>query len=372
MRPTENAKHSCYPSESFNGFRTRLHSFHFQRGRVRWFALVFLLLLLGGGFIAALAWKDYRRFVDAPLNLPAAQNIEFARGTPFKDLVRQLRRDNISNGSPFYWKLLSRELKVASRLQAGEYALTTGLTPRGLIEMMAAGKVIQHHFTIVDGWTFRQLRLALAEESGLQQTLPGKGETTIASALGLGDSKPEGWFLPETYAWVKGDSDQTILERAHAAMKKTLDHLWPQRDPAVPLKSPYEALILASIIERETAIGDERAQIAGVFARRLQLGIRLQTDPTVVYGLGEQYDGNIRRRDLEADTPYNTYTRDGLPPTPIALPGLPAIEAALHPAAGNALYFVALGDGSGRHEFSATLAEHNLAVARFLVRRRQR
>ena len=139
----------------------------------------------------------------------------------------------------------------------------------------------------------------------------------------------------------------------------------------MPLKSPYEALILASIIEKETAIGEERAQIAGVFTRRLQTGIRLQTDPTVVYGLGEQYDGNIRRRDLEADTPYNTYTRDGLPPTPIALPGLPALEAALHPAGGNALYFVALGDGSGRHEFTATLADHNRAVARFLIRRRQ-
>lgn len=348
-----------------------LHSHYSQRGRVRWFTVVFLLLLASAAVVAALAWKDYRRFVDAPLNLASAQNIEFARGTPFKDLVRQLRRDNITHGSPFYWKLLSREMKVASRLQAGEYALTTGLTPRGLIEMMATGKVIQHHFTIVDGWTFRQLRLALAGETGLQQTLPGKDETTIASTLGLGDSKPEGWFLPETYAWVKGDSDQVILERAHTAMKKVLDRLWIQRDPAVPLKSPYEALILASIIEKETGIGEERAQIAGVFTRRLQTGIRLQTDPTVVYGLGENYDGNIRRRDLEADTLYNTYTRDGLPPTPIALPGLPALEAALHPAGGNALYFVALGDGSGRHEFTATLADHNRAVARFLIRRRQ-
>ena len=338
---------------------------------MRWFTVLFLLFFASAGVVAALAWKDYRHFVDAPLNLPVAQNIEFARGTPFKELVRQLRRSDITHGSPFYWKLLSREMKVASRLQAGEYALNTGLTPRGLIEMMAAGKVIQHHFTIVDGWTFRQLRLALAEETGLQQTLPGKGETSIASALGLGDNKPEGWFLPETYAWVKGDSDQVILERAYAAMKKTIDRLWPQRDPAIPLKSPYEALILASIIEKETGIGEERAQIAGVFTRRLQIGIRLQTDPTVVYGLGEQYDGNIRRRDLETDTPYNTYTRDGLPPTPIALPGLPALEAALHPAGGNALYFVALGDGSGRHEFTATLADHNRAVARFLIRRRQ-
>ncbi len=348
-----------------------LHSIHRQSGRVRWFTLLFLMLVGSASVLAALAWKDYRRFVDAPLNLPSAQIIEFSRGTAFKELVRQLRREGITDGSPFYWKLLSREMKVASRLQAGEYRLTMGLTPRGLIDLMASGKVIQHHFTIVDGWTFRQLRLALAQEQGLRQTLPGKGETTIAVELGLGDSKPEGWFLPETYAWVKGESDIDLLKRAHLAMNSALDHLWPQRDPAIPLDTPYEALILASIIEKETGIGEERAQIAGVFTRRLQIGMRLQTDPTVVYGLGEQYDGNIRRRDLDTDTPYNTYTRDGLPPTPIALPGLPALEAALHPAGGNALYFVALGDGSGRHEFSATLAEHNRAVSQYLARRRK-
>ncbi|HET9031286.1 MAG TPA: endolytic transglycosylase MltG [Dokdonella sp.] len=348
-----------------------LHSLHFQYGRVRWILVLFLVLITGASVLAMLAWKDYRRFVDAPLNLTTTQTIDFERGTPFKELVRQLRREEISGGSPFYWKLLSREMKVASRLQAGEYQLAPGLTPRGLIEMMAAGKVVQRHFTIVDGWTFHQLRLALGREVGLQQTLPGKSETTIAAELGIGDQKPEGWFLPETYAWVKGDSDIVILERAHAAMKKALDRLWAARDPAVPLKTPYEALILASIIEKETGIGEERAQIAGVFARRLQIGIRLQTDPTVVYGLGEQYDGNIRRRDLDTDTPYNTYTRDGLPPTPIALPGLPALEAALHPADGNALYFVALGDGSGRHAFSASLAEHNRAVAQYLARRRK-
>jgi UPF0755 protein len=346
------------------------HNIHRQRGRVRWFLILFLIVASSASILAFLGWKDYRRFADAPMDIRTDQTIDFGRGTAFKDLVRRLRREGLSHGSPFYWKLLSREMKVASRLQAGEYLLSPGLTPRGLIEMMAAGKVIQHHFTIVDGWTFRQLRLALAQENGLLQTLPGKGDTTIATELGLGDSEPEGWFLPETYAWVKGDRDQDILERSHAAMKKALEQRWPKRDASVPLKNSYEALILASIIEKETGIGDERAQIAGVFTRRLQIGLRLQTDPTVVYGLGEQYDGNIRRRDLEADTPYNTYTRAGLPPTPIALPGIPAIDAVLHPAGGNALYFVALGDGSGRHEFSATLAEHNRAVARFLARRR--
>jgi UPF0755 protein len=342
------------------------------RGRVRWWLLLFLTAIAAIGVVAGLGWRDYRRFADAPLQLEQARTIDYARGTPFRDIVRQLRREHISDGSPFYWKLLSREMNVASRLQAGEYALQPGLTPRGLIAMMAEGRVVQHQFTIVDGWTFRQLRLALASESGLKQSLPGLDDAAIAARLDIEDGKPEGWFLPETYAWVKGDSDMLVLERAHVAMKKALDRLWPLRDPQVPLASPYEALILASIIEKETGVGDERPRIAGVFARRLRIGIRLQTDPTVVYGLGEQYDGNIRSRHLETDTPYNTYTRDGLPPTPIALPGLPAIEAALHPAEGNDLYFVALGDGSGRHEFSASLEEHNRAVARYLIRSRQR
>jgi len=344
---------------------------HHAQGRVRWPLTIVLLLFAVA--VVAMAWvrQDYLRFSDAPLNLDGVRTIEFARGSAFKEVVRQLRRERISRGSPFYWKLLAREMQVASRLQAGEYALEPGLSPRGLIGMMAAGKVIQHRFTIVDGWTFRQLRLALANEPGLQQTLPGIDNAALAARLEIDGGNPEGWFLPETYAWVKGDSDFNILQRARASMREALDRLWPARDQAVPLQSPYEALILASIIEKETGISEERASIAGVFSRRLQLGMRLQTDPTVVYGLGEQYNGNIRRRDLEADTPYNTYTRGGLPPTPIAMPGLAALEAALHPAAGNALYFVALGDGSGRHEFSNTLAEHNLAVSRFLVRRKQ-
>ena len=342
-----------------------------QHGRGRVFLLLAIVVLAAVAIAATIAWRDYRAFVDTPLHLAEARTIDFVRGSSFKDFVRELRRERITRGSPFYWRLLSRELQVGSKLQAGEYALLPGLTPRGLIEMIASGRVVQHAFTIVDGWTFRQLRLALAAESGLAQTLPGLDDATIAMRLGIEDGRPEGWFLPETYAWVKGDDDAVVLRRAHAAMRKTLDTLWPQRDPAVPLKNTYEALILASIVEKETGIADERKQIAGVFARRLDIGMRLQTDPTVVYGLGERYDGNIRRRDLDTDTPFNTYTRAGLPPTPIALPGAKAIEAALHPADGNALYFVAFGDGSGRHEFSATLAEHNSAVARYLQRRRQ-
>jgi UPF0755 protein len=327
-----------------------------------------LLVLLAAAAVAVLAWRDYRRFTDSPL--PGARDgatLDVARGSGYRDIVRQIRRERVSRAAPFYWRVLARELGIGGRLHAGEYALTPGLTPRGLLGRMARGEVVQHRFTIVEGWTFRELRLALAKESGLAQTLPGRSDAAIAQQLGIEGGHPEGWFLPETYAWVKGESDHDVLTRAHAAMAGALRELWPGRAPDLGLATPYEALILASIVEKETAVDRERAQIAGVFLRRLRFNMRLQTDPTVIYGLGSGWDGNIRRRDLEADTPYNTYTRDGLPPTPIALPGKASLEATLHPAPGDALYFVARGDGS--HEFSATLEAHNRAVRTYQLRR---
>lgn len=331
--------------------------------------VLFLLLLVGVAALAVAFWRDYRRFTDSPL--PGAHveaTIDIARGARYRDIVRQIRRERISRAAPFYWRLLGREMDIAGKVHAGEYALPPGLTPRGLLRKMAAGDVVQHRFTIVDGWTFRQLRIALANEIGLVQTLPGLSDEAIARKVGIEDGRPEGWFLPETYSWIKGESDFDVLSRSHAAMTKALDKAWAARDVAgVKVASPYEALILASIVEKETGRGDERPMISGVFMRRLQFGMRLQTDPTVIYGLGANYDGNIRKRDLEADTPWNTYTRDGLPPTPIALPGLPALEAATHPAPGDALYFVARGDGS--HEFTATLDEHNRAVRKYQLQR---
>ncbi|HKE48022.1 MAG TPA: endolytic transglycosylase MltG [Rhodanobacteraceae bacterium] len=324
-----------------------------------------VVLVLGVAIAAAAyAWVDYRRFVDAPLTIPRADmTIDVARGAGYRGIVEQLRAQGVTQASPWYWRALGRELAIENRIHAGEYALTPGLTPRELLRKMAAGEVLQHHFTIVDGWTFKQLRLALAADAGLAQTLPGVSDEDIAARLKIEGGKPEGWFLPETYAWIKGDSDFDVLAHAHEAMTKTLDRLWAARAPEVQLESPYQALILASIVEKETGRPDERPLIAGVFVRRLKFNMRLQTDPTVIYGMGDTYAGNIRRTDLEADTPYNTYTRDGLPPTPIALPGTPALEAALHPTPGDALYFVARGDGS--HEFSATLDEHNRAVQKF-------
>jgi UPF0755 protein len=335
--------------------------------------LLLVLVLLGGAAAAAFAWFDYQRFTDRPLAVAGREaTVDVARGASYPQIVAGLRRMGATGDGlreRLYWRALGRETGVAARLHAGEYALPPGITPRELLRRMAAGEVLQHRFTIVDGWTFRQLRLALAAEGGLVQSLAGMPDEEVARRVGIGDGRPEGWFLPETYAWIKGEADLDVLVRAHAAMEKALAQRWPARSGDVGLETPYQALILASIVEKETARPAERALIAGVFLRRLKAGMRLQTDPTVIYGMGASYAGNIRRSDLDADTPYNTYTRDGLPPTPIALPGLPAIEAVLHPAPGDALYFVARGDGS--HEFSPTLEEHNRAVRKYQLHQPQ-
>lgn len=346
-----------------------------QTGRIRWVWLFGLFLLAGAVGAAAVGiwvWQDIQRFSTTALNVATPDaTFDVARGSHVRGIIHQLRRERVSRAAPFYWRVLARQMHVDGKLHAGEYELGPGITPRELLRKMAAGEVRQHHFLIVDGWTFRQLRVALANDAGLKQTLTTQSDAEIAAGLGIESDQPEGWFLPETYAWVKGEADIDVLRRAHHAMQRTLDVLWAKRAADLPLKTPYEALILASIIERETGIGSERAQIGGVFTRRLKLNMKLQTDPTVIYGIGASYDGNIRRRDLDTDTPYNTYTRSGLPPTPIALPGKPAIEAALQPAPGDALYFVAVGDGSGRHVFSPSLAAHNRAVSDYLKNRRQ-
>lgn len=326
--------------------------------------LLFVAALAAGGWV----WFDYRNFSDAPLHIASADaTLDIPPGTAFLGIVRRVREGGYSAAPELYWRALAWESKNAQSLHAGEYALTAGLTPRGLLRKMAAGEVIQHRFTIVEGWTFRQLRAALAAEAGVQQTLTTLTDAEVMARLGAADVPAEGRFLPETYSWVRGNSDLDLLRQAHAALGKVLAAAWDGRDAGLPLQSADEALVLASIVEKETGKAEERPQIAGVFLRRLGLGMKLQTDPTVIYGLGSAFDGNLRRRDLEADTPWNTYTRGGLPPTPIALPGRAAIEAAVHPAPGKALYFVARGDGS--HEFSDSLEAHNRAVARYQLHR---
>ena len=329
-----------------------------RRGGGRLRALV-LVLALAGALIYG--WNDYSRFSNAPLNVTAqGESIDISRGSSFRNIVAELRQRHLTDANSVYWRLLAEQMRVAGKMHAGEYALNPGITPRQLLANMAAGKVLQRLFTIVDGWTFDELRQALAKAEKLNHDSAGLDNATIMQKLGVPGEAPEGRFLPETYAYVKGDSDLDILKRAHAAMVRTLAALWPSRAADLPLATPYEALILASIVEKETGRPEERARIAGVFVRRLQNHMLLQTDPSVIYGMGASYAGNIRKGDLTTDTPYNTYTRPGLPPTPIALPGKPALEAALHPAPGSALYFVARGDGG--HVFADSLAEHNRNV----------
>ena len=329
---------------------------------------VVAILVLGAAALAGYLYTQYQRFADGSIaGLVQGAQIDVPIGANLPAIVGLLDARGLQPGNPWFWRLLARELGVAGKLHAGEYALDAGLTPRALLKKMAAGEVIQHKFTIVEGWTFAQLRAALAQDTVLQQSLSGVDDAELMRRLGDTGLSPEGVFLPETYSYVKGMSDFDVLRRAREAMRKALDKLWAERAADTLLKSPYDALILASIVEKETGRAEERPQIARVFLSRLKLGMKLQTDPTVIYGMGAGYNGNIRRSDLDTDTPYNTSTRAGLPPTPIALPGKAALAAVIHPAGTDALYFVAKGNGS--HEFSATLEAHNRAVARYQLNR---
>lgn len=328
---------------------------------------LFVFVLIVGGVGGYLAWQDYRKFSDGPMQMEAHELVlDVKLGTSFNQIVRKLERENVSHAPRIYWRVLAHEMKVLDGLRAGEYAVTAGMTPRRLLDRMAKGKVILHQFTIIEGWRFSDLRLALTREPLLEQTISGLSETEIMTRIGRPDLPAEGRFLPETYSFVRGQKDFDVLKRAFVAMVQSLDKAWAARAPESPLKSADELLILASIVEKETGQAADRPDIAGVFLRRLKVGMKLQTDPAVIYGMGASYNGNITRRDLETDTPYNTYTRYGLTPTPIALPGTAALAAVARPAEGDALYFVARGDGST--EFSATLREHNDAVSKYQLR----
>jgi UPF0755 protein len=334
--------------------------------------VLFVVTALLAGALGYWGFNRYLGFADAPLaELQPGRTLLVEPGDSLPSVLRKLDAVGASNVEKLQWQALARQLGAAGRLQVGEYALDPGLTPRLLLQRMRDGKVISHRFTIVEGWSIRELRAALASAPLLEHETTGLDDAALMKSLGHAGQHPEGRFLPETYAFTRGDSDRDVLERAYADMQKALDAAWTSRAPDLPLKSKDEALALASVVEKETGIAHERAAIAGVFVRRLKLGMKLQTDPTVIYGMGANYTGNIRKADLLADTPYNTYTRPGLPPTPIAMPGVAALQAATHPAEGDALYFVALGDGSGRHAFTASLAEHEAAVRSYLQRYRQ-
>ncbi len=251
----------------------------------------------------------------------------------------------------------------ARKIRAGSYEIGTGTTPLALLNKMVRGDEAQATVRLIEGWTFRQFRAELAKAEALKPDTASMNDAEVMAALGSPGRSPEGWFFPDTYAYSKGASDLAVLQRAHRAMQRRLEAAWLERMPDTPLKSPEEALTLASIIEKETGQAADRGKVASVFVNRLRIGMPLQTDPTVIYGLGEAFDGNLRRRDLQADTPYNTYLRTGLTPTPISMPGKASLIAAVRPETSRALYFVARGDGSS--QFSENLADHNRAVNRY-------
>ena len=343
------------------------------RKRNRSFGLLFIITALLAGGVGYWAISRYLGFADTPIaGLDAGDTVRVERGDSFAVVLGKLHAVGVPDGEDLEWQALGRQLGVAGKLQVGEYALDPGTTPRILLRRMREGKVISHRFTIVEGWNIRELRAALAKAQPLLHDAAKLDDVALMKALGHPGQHPEGRFLPETYVYTRGDGELGVLHRAFGAMTHALDSAWNTRAPDLPLASKEQALALASIVEKETGIAEERPAIAGVFVRRLQLGMKLQTDPTVIYGMGAAYTGNIRKADLLADTPYNTYTRAGLPPTPIAMPGAAALQAAMHPAAGDALYFVAIGDGSGRHVFTHSLAEHEAAVQQYLQRYRAR
>lgn len=306
--------------------------------------------------------------MHSELSLSQTESIIFPRGSSITTLANQLSEKGLLQNKKhlLLWGKLNRQ---STRLQAGEYLLTPGMTLAGLLDAMVAGDVVQHNITIIEGYTFRQMLDTIHQNGIVSKQLSGLSDAEIMEKIGHEGEHPEGRFYPDTYYVSRGVTDVDLLKRAYNTMAKILEEEWLQREEGLPLKSAYEVLILASIVEKESAIAEERPLIAGLFINRLRKKMRLQTDPTVIYGI-ENYDGNIRFRDLRKDTPYNTYTRRGLPPTPIALPGREAIHATLHPDKTKYLYFVAYGDGSGRHEFSTNLKDHEKAVDKYQRKKR--
>jgi len=282
-------------------------------------------------------------------------------GANIRSVAAKLEQQGVTR-MDWRWRMLGRLEQLT--IKTGEYELKPGLSPPGLLNLLASGKVVSYRFTIVEGWNTAQLLGALAMDPVLEHSLTSVEE--LKGVAGLPADNPEGWFLPETYVFVRGDSDLQILRRAFSDMLVSLELAWEGRDVGLPYETQYELLTMASIVEKETSLNTERAEIAGVFVRRLLKHWRLETDPTVIYGMGETYQGNIRRSDLKMDTPYNTYTRHGLPPTPIALAGQASLQAAAHPAVGDAMFFVA--NGQGGHAFSVTLEAHNKAVKKLIKR----
>jgi len=325
----------------------------------RWRAWALLVLLAIAGAVGGAAWW----WLNKPLTLatdPVELSIEL--GTTPRDIAQAWVQAGVQ-ASPTLLYEWFRWSGQARKIRAGSYEISRGVTPIGLLEKMVRGDETMAVVRLIEGWTFRQFRAELAKADALKPTTAALSDEQIMQAIGAPGVAPEGRFHPDTYAYSKGSSDLAVLKRAYRAMQRRLDAAWQARAPDIPLRNADEALVLASIVEKETGVGADRGRIAGVFVNRLRLGMPLQTDPAVIYGLGATFDGNLRKRDLLADTPYNTYTRAGLPPTPIAMPGSASLLAAVRPDPTKALYFVSRGDGNS--EFSETLADHNRAVNQY-------
>lgn len=329
----------------------------------RLIGILILVISLGLGWF----WLDYRTFLETPMRLPQeGMVLDVQKGSNLRQLSRRLQRQGVLRDADLlYWH--ARWYKQADRIRAGEFLIPAGTTPPQLLKILTSGETISYRLTLIEGWNFRQVLKAVANDPILTQTLESGDNAEIMRQLDLPDVHPEGRFFPDTYVFPRGTTDVEFLNRAYQRMQLELEDAWSKRAGEIAVSTPEQALILASIIEKETGVPEEREHIAGVFSRRLKIGMKLQTDPTVIYGMGDRYQGNIRRRDLVQDTPYNTYVHKGLPPTPICMPGREAIDAALHPAPGKALYFVSNGDGS--HVFSETLKEHNAAVRKYQLKR---
>jgi peptidoglycan lytic transglycosylase G len=332
-----------------------------KKKRTRLLLALLLGVLLGLG---ADAWLQ----LNAALPIEQPTTVELESGQRLASLTRQMEERGLfsSERQRLYLVIYARLHGEATRLKAGEYALDPGVSPLGLLTVLTSGKILLHELRLVEGWRFSQAWKLIQADPNIAHTLTNADNAAIMQAIGKPGIDPEGRFFPDTYRFPKKTTDVSFLRNAYAAMDKILTAEWTARAPNLLYATPDQALIMATLVEKESAVANERPIIAGVFLRRLQTGMRLQTDPAVIYGLGDAYDGNIHTEDLRTDTPYNTYTRDGMPPTPICLPGREAIHAALHPDDSKTLYFVAKGDGT--HQFSSTLEEHNAAVMRYQIK----
>ena len=323
-------------------------------------------LVLAGLLLGASAWK-INSALEQPLNITQEELLDVPTGSTPSGTFNRLEADGVLEDA--FWLRLYWRFNLATQpLHSGEYRMLPGMSAQGLIGLWQRGEVVQYSLTLVEGWNFRQVRAALAKNDKLEQTLAGLSDSELMEKLGHAGVFPEGRFFPDTYRFVRGMTDAEVLEKAYDRLEEVLAKEWSKRSPDVPYSEPYQALIMASLVEKETGVPQERGQIAGVFVRRMQIGMMLQTDPTVIYGLGERYNGKLTRASLREPTPYNTYVIFGLPPTPIAMVGREAIHAALNPVAGSSLYFVARGDGS--HVFSDDLDAHNNAVREYQLKRR--